>query len=704
MICGRVRNKLEVFGLIALCACAREADDVVDVEPDPDSATSPDSAQGVETEPPAETPDLLDTPSDTPALDTDATSPETGATSGDSAQDTSSGLGHAEPLGPPPFVDLGARSPDLVGLVPCVASVASGGGPCLTHGLFVDLDRDGADEVVLLGLGTGVPGEGSTRVFRYDPGSDVLVAAPDLDAWFAQGDRRLFDLRDVDGDGAVDGVHAGWAQPIAWGETGAFVPDGGVERPGYDGGIVLGGWADVDRDGWVDRIQTGGCRPDAADWQVLRQEGPRVWVAQEAWRGAGPRTNPYTLGVLPNGLGAFSLFAMGNPCDAADVGTGVWLEVGRDAVGDPIFEQVDPLPTTSTWRYSPAVAFGPLSILNPMGAAFGDVDGDGVLELAVATTFSSLHWFAPAAGAWDERTDAAGYVLPPRLGPSSVDRVKPWSVWVGDLELDGDDDVLAVGGLDPADIRAGLGAIDRAVVWRTLATGLPDEVATAWDLGSPRSGRSLTVGDLDRDGAPDLILGGYGEVPRVVRHANAGARPALSVRWVGSDGNPDAIGAVVRIEDDGVLGPARLVGGVHASGPASPGLTFGTTGLDGVADALWVTTPEGWTWRWAAVSAGHHVQAMPQMLSVTPSSRRAVADGGAEIWIDVTPRDLDGAPRTGTVGVTLTHGVATVGTPTLVGDAWRVAVTSTTPGSVRLVVSVDGTPLAVAPRLWFDAP
>ena len=149
MICGRAANQLGAFGLIALCACVRVADEVVDVGPDPDSATSGDSGPGVETEPPAETPDLLDTPSDTPALDTDATSPETGATSGDSAQDTSSGLGPAEPLGPPPFVDLGARSPDLVGLVPCVASVASGGGPCLTHGLFVDLDRDGADEVVL---------------------------------------------------------------------------------------------------------------------------------------------------------------------------------------------------------------------------------------------------------------------------------------------------------------------------------------------------------------------------------------------------------------------------------------------------------------------------------------------------------------------------------------------------------------------------
>ncbi|MFM2160660.1 MAG: hypothetical protein RLZZ383_172, partial [Pseudomonadota bacterium] len=371
---------------------------------------------------------------------------------------------------------------------------------------------------------------------------------------------------------------------------------------------------------------------------------------------------------------------------------------------DPVFVHVDPLPTTSAWRYSPAVAFGPLSILNPMGAAFGDIDGDGILELAVATTFSSLHWFAPSVGMWGERTDTAGYVLPPRSGPSFVDRVKPWSVWIGDLELDGDDDVLAIGGLDPADIRAGLGAIDRAVVWRTRASGLPDEVAAGWDLGGARSGRSLTVGDLDRDGAPDLILGGFGEVPRILRHANAGPRPALSVRWVGPEGNADALGTIVRVEDDGTIGPARSVGGLHASGPASPALTFGTTGPDGIADALWVTTPEGWTWRWAGVAAGHHVQAVPQMLSVTPSSRRASADGVSAVVVDVTPRALDGAARPGVVTVVASHGVADVGLPRLVGDAWRVEVTSTTPGSVRLLVSVDGTPLAVAPRLWFDAP
>jgi hypothetical protein len=649
-------------------------------------------------DPEGETPDLgvEDTPS--PSTDT----PEgSGATPTDSpVHDTAAPL---EPLAPSPWDDVVG---DLDARPSCVASAAAGGGPCLTHGVMADLDGDGVTELIVLGLGGGSDEEARVGVYRWDRAVGRLVEDVAQAARFGDEDQPVFALLDLDEDGQMDLVTAGWDAPPAWGQQdGGFATEPRTPRAPYNAGMISGALGDVDRDGWIDVVQTGGCRPGVTDWLVWRRTGVRGFTPQPGWRGAGAATNPYTVGVVPPSLGEGeqTLFALGNACDLGDPGLGFWRASGLDPLGLPGFAPVDVLPLSSAWRLSPVVANAPISWLNPMGATWSDVDGDGAVDLIAATTWRALHVWHPTSGLWEEWTDRWSLTLPARAAPYDQETVKPWGVWSADFDLDGDEDVLAVGGLDPADARAGYGDVDRIVVWRTQNGRPRDEVAVPWGLGAWASSRSLTVGDLDRDGAPDLVVGGWGRRPRVLRHLGAGARSSLALRLVGGFGNREALGAVVRVEDDGVLGPAAVIGGPFPPGPRSEAIAFLTTGSDGVADAVWVTTPEGWTWRAPGVPSGHQTLELPEVLSLTPQGRHLAP--GETGWIAVTPRDLGGMPRPARVEVVRTHGDGTVGEPVRDGATWRFPVLATaTPGEGRFEVRVDGVPLNVAPRWWYDGP
>lgn len=69
--------------------------------------------------------------------------------------------------------------------------------------------------------------------------------------------------------------------------------------------------------------------------------------------------------------------------------------------------------------------------------------------------------------------------------------------------------------------------------------------------------RGSAVGDFDGDGRPDLIVTQNGAETKLFR--NIGARPGLRVRLKGAPGNPNGIGAIIRVSFAGRLGPAREI-------------------------------------------------------------------------------------------------------------------------------------------------
>ena len=69
--------------------------------------------------------------------------------------------------------------------------------------------------------------------------------------------------------------------------------------------------------------------------------------------------------------------------------------------------------------------------------------------------------------------------------------------------------------------------------------------------------RGAAVCDFDQDGRADLAVGQNGDETKLYR--NVTAKPGLRVRLAGPPGNPDGIGALLRIGDGTRFGPAREI-------------------------------------------------------------------------------------------------------------------------------------------------
>jgi hypothetical protein len=71
--------------------------------------------------------------------------------------------------------------------------------------------------------------------------------------------------------------------------------------------------------------------------------------------------------------------------------------------------------------------------------------------------------------------------------------------------------------------------------------------------------RGAALCDFDHDGRVDLVATQNGGQTCLYR--NVRAKPGLRVRLIGPEGNPHAIGAAIRLDYGGRLGPAREVHG-----------------------------------------------------------------------------------------------------------------------------------------------
>jgi hypothetical protein len=101
--------------------------------------------------------------------------------------------------------------------------------------------------------------------------------------------------------------------------------------------------------------------------------------------------------------------------------------------------------------------------------------------------------------------------------------------------------------------------------------------------------RGAAVADFNEDGKPDLVVTQNGEATRLFE--NVGARPGLRVRLQGPPGNPDGIGAVLRVCFGDRRGPAREI---HAgSGYWSQDSMVQVLGTPEAATAVWVRWPGG---------------------------------------------------------------------------------------------------------------
>jgi hypothetical protein len=551
-----------------------------------------------------------------------------------------------------------------------------------TGGVFVDLDGDGTSEIVVTHVTPPpYPLEGDTapKVYRYEGGA--LVSAGAFAQPPFQGSSQFIPraIVDLDGDGSLDVLTS---RSIAWGKAGGGFGEPAFYTPGIDGRGAATALevADVDDDGWLDVVIGG-----AACQEGVPPIFPLVRVAE--------RTFAWDDALIEQPIYGRSYATMKARIE------------GETFVGtlfSTCYTDVDPPPfyRRSGDTFAAADLLPPsYPLTSPMGAALGDLDGDGALDLAI-TEHPAHAFFAGGSLPLADVSDQTGMEV---LAAASLVPMISWGVAFLDLDRDRRQDVVTTHGNDfQAWFEAGYAVGPQ---WSTVHLGRGGFALEEVRAGLEREGqwKSLAVGDLEGDGDPDLIVGAGGEAPRVYRNDIEGGH-GFALRLAGTSSNSLGLGAVVTVQaDEGGASQVFLNGSVWSPDLWSAPLVF--VGLGDATKAAKVTVrwPTGYVQELTNIEEGGvRLVVEPQLFAIEPSGRHLPADGVSVAKLYVTPRQPDGTPRAAAVTATVAGACALDG----VADEGSSAVVSVTapaaPGSCVVTLSIDGVPVEVRPRLFWD--
>ena len=238
---------------------------------------------------------------------------------------------------------------------------------------------------------------------------------------------------------------------------------------------------------------------------------------------------------------------------------------------------------------------------NGMGSTFGDLDGDGNEDWFVTSIYGEgtcpgfPNCFFGLSGNRFYRNDGNRH-FSDQTGDAATglrDGGWGWGAAFFDFDLDGDLDLVMTNGLDdPANDHIAAYHDDPMKLWRNDGAGVWSEVAAAEGVTDTRSGKGLLVFDYDADGDLDLFVVNDAATP--VLYQNQAAGPGgphwLRVRVVDAAG-ADALGAQVTITPAGGAAQRRTIGSTtQFLAWSDPAAHFGL-GADAVAVDVDVQLP-----------------------------------------------------------------------------------------------------------------
>ena len=178
--------------------------------------------------------------------------------------------------------------------------------------------------------------------------------------------------------------------------------------------------------------------------------------------------------------------------------------------------------------------------LSAMGADFRDWDNDGRDDLFLTALTNETFPLYRNAGKMQFLDRTYGSLV----GKATL-ALSGWSNGIYDFDNDGWKDLFAACSdvQDNTELYSGRASRQRNLLLRNRGDG--SFVASAW--GSVGQHRGAAFGDLDGDGRVDVVVSRIGQTPLVMRNTFGAGKHWLGLRLKGTRSNRSAIGALVQI-------------------------------------------------------------------------------------------------------------------------------------------------------------
>jgi hypothetical protein len=432
------------------------------------------------------------------------------------------------------------------------------------------------DQTTILGWAPGAVLVGSANYEDGLAGGSAvemhLLGQGQLEQWVAAWESSAGPMAraDYDGDGTLDLFVGGRVVPGRYPapaasrlfrqQGGKLVLDEANTSRLSGAGLVSGAvWSDLDGDGWPDLVL-------ACEWGPIRVFHNAHGVLEEITQQLGLAKltgwwNGVTTGDL-DGDGQLDIIATNWGLNTKYHATPEFpfrIYYG-DFNGDGILDIIEARYDEATRREVPGRDLGALSAglgfvreRFPTYAAFGqasvaDLLGDAFksAQKVEASTLASMI-FLNRTNHFEARP------LPPEAQFSTA-----FAACVGDYDGDGLEDVFLSQNFFATEPKTPRCDAGRGLWLHGDGKGgllpVPGQVSGVAVYGEQR-GAALC--DYDHDGRVDLVVTQNGALTRLFH--NVHGRPGLRVKLVGPPGNPLGIGAVIRLETAGHLGPAREI-------------------------------------------------------------------------------------------------------------------------------------------------
>jgi hypothetical protein len=463
-----------------------------------------------------------------------------------------------------------------------------------------DFDGDGRIDILL--LQSGGPKGAKNCLFHQEAGGRFRDVSAGSGLDFA-GYNLGVAVGDVNNDGRPDVVITQYRGVRLFRNDGGgkftdVTKEAGLDNPHWG---TSAAFFDYDRDGWLDLVVVNYVDYDPS-WHCAGAGGKPDFCNPNQFAGTvtrlfhnkGPKGVRFEDVTLASGLGAVPGPGLGVAC--ADFDGDGWPDLLVANDGQPnrlwINRRDGTFAEEATAR---GVAYNSQGQAQAnMGVAVGDVDGDGLADVFISHLTEEMHtlWGQGPRGLFRDRTAAAGLASPRWRGTG-------FGTVLADFDHDGAPDLAVVNGRVARGRAGGVGETfwgryaERNQLFANAGGRFRDLSAEQSAFcGKPGVYRGLACGDVDGDGALDLLVTEVAGRARLYRNVVPRRGHRLLVGAIDPALHRHALGAEVVVK----AGARRWVGAIN------PGLSylcshdarahFGLGGA-GRVDAIEVRWPDG---------------------------------------------------------------------------------------------------------------